>query len=86
MKRIYKTIIDHHLHHYNQMIFVSGPRQVGKTTIARQCQETYARFLYLNWDSLQDRKQIMEGVPDFVNNILFSEKPLLVFDEIGRII
>lgn len=84
MKRIYKTVIDHHLQHYAQMMFVSGPRQVGKTTIARQYQKTHPHFLYLNWDNLVDRKQIMEGVPDFFTNILSAEKPLLVLDEIHK--
>ena len=34
MKRIYQYVIEEHLTSYDQMIFLAGPRQVGKTTIA----------------------------------------------------
>ena len=32
MERIYQTTIQHHLRTYRQMVFLSVPRQVGKTT------------------------------------------------------
>lgn len=35
MKRIYENLLVDHLHHNRQMLFVSGPRQVGKTTLAK---------------------------------------------------
>ena len=35
MQRIYSEIIKNHITNYNQMVFISGPRQVGKTTIAK---------------------------------------------------
>ncbi len=44
----------------NKMVFVGGPRQVGKTTLARilvgaQFEET----AYFNWDNKAERRQIM---------------------------
>ena len=34
MERIYESLIEHHLQEYDQMVFLAGARQVGKTTIA----------------------------------------------------
>lgn len=41
-----------------KMVFVTGPRQVGKTTLARSLATTYQRPLYLNYDALADRARI----------------------------
>ena len=35
VKRLYENIIGEHLDMFRQMVFLSGPRQVGKTTIAK---------------------------------------------------
>lgn len=62
-----------------KMVFLGGPRQVGKTTLA-------VSFLnppsvkspqYLNWDSASDRKIIL-------SNEIKTDKPILVFDEIHK--
>ncbi|MGH2613493.1 MAG: hypothetical protein ACRDFB_10665 [Rhabdochlamydiaceae bacterium] len=34
MKRVYEIVIEEHLAHHRQMGFISGPRQVGKTTMS----------------------------------------------------
>ncbi len=65
----------------DRMVFLGGPRQVGKTTLALQClgqkaaKESHAA--YLNWDSLADRKRILEGH-------LPSRQPVVIFDEIHK--
>lgn len=43
-----------------RMVFLSGPRQTGKTTLARQALERLSpkHPVYLNWDSPRDRKII----------------------------
>ena len=33
MKRLYKAIIEEHFKHDQQMLFLIGPRQAGKTTV-----------------------------------------------------
>ena len=33
--RIYDAIVSHSLKNFRQMVFLSGPRQVGKTTVAK---------------------------------------------------
>jgi len=61
------------------MVFISGPRQVGKTTLAKNIGDTYFanKYLYLNWDSREDRKAIL-------NLIYQPEKKIIIFDEIHK--
>jgi len=40
-----------------KMVFVDGPRQVGKTTLARLCLGSVPG-VYLNWDNRDDRREI----------------------------
>lgn len=41
-----------------KMVLLTGPRQVGKTTLARQLGEAFVAPLYLNYDILADRAVI----------------------------
>ncbi len=70
------------------MLFLVGPRQVGKTTTAQQYQKLFAESVYLNWDVISDRRQIISG-QSFIEKIfspdaLRAEKPLVIFDEIHK--
>jgi len=63
-----------------KMVFVGGPRQAGKTRMARELlkirkQDPLKR--YLNWDALEDREKIY-------NETFPSGKGMLVFDEIHK--
>ena len=83
LPRLYDAIAEPHLHDYRQMLFLSGPRQVGKTTTARQVSDHY-----LNWDNPTHRKWILEG-PDAVANqcgldALREHLPVITFDEIHK--
>ncbi len=40
----------------NKMVFLGGPRQVGKTTLSL---ELFSAESYLNWDSTEDRERIL---------------------------
>lgn len=88
MKRIYEPLILHHLNHYSQMVFLSGPRQVGKTTIARWIGSHFPKSLYLNWDVPETRRLIMEGVRAVGKALgadeLNPDKPIIIFDEIHK--
>jgi predicted AAA+ superfamily ATPase len=44
-----------------KMVFVAGPRQVGKTTLAKQILDAAGVGEYLSWDRRQDRKKILEA-------------------------
>jgi hypothetical protein len=41
-----------------KMVFVAGPRQVGKTTLAQQILASRPGGVYLNWDNREDRREI----------------------------
>ena len=57
-----------------KMVFVAGPRQVGKTTMALSLPE--AAGGYLNWDVAEDRERILKGE--------LPVNPIWVFDEIHK--
>jgi predicted AAA+ superfamily ATPase len=39
------------------MAFISGPRQVGKTTLSKQLAHSFSQSQYLTWDNPKIRKQ-----------------------------
>jgi len=41
-----------------KMAFLAGPRQVGKTTLARSLLDQFGTGVYLNWDNRDDRREI----------------------------
>jgi uncharacterized protein len=46
-----------------KMVFIGGPRQVGKTTLANTLiASKFKKTAYLNWDNRSDRKAILSGV------------------------
>ena len=63
----------------DKMVFISGARQAGKTTLAKQIGEkSFAgKYGYLNWDNRQDRKDILSGT-------FAAGKKLFIFDEIHK--
>ena len=45
-----------------KMVFIGGPRQVGKTTIAQDLiAKQFHQSGYYNWDSKSDRRKIMQS-------------------------
>lgn len=56
MKRYLYSQIEHDL--AEKMVFMGGPRQVGKTFLSKQFLKDQSR--YLNWDKLEDRDQILK--------------------------
>ncbi|MDP2785913.1 MAG: ATP-binding protein [Sulfurimicrobium sp.] len=61
----------------NKLIILTGPRQAGKTTLARLLMADYPRAQYLNWDVPVDREIILSGA--------WSPRAgLLIFDEIHK--
>ena len=83
-KRIYSAIIADHLAKYRQMIFLSGPRQVGKTTLATESANTY-----VSWDREKDRQLVLSGVDAVAEKFGVASPtagvmPVVAFDEIHR--
>jgi uncharacterized protein len=60
-----------------KMVILTGPRQVGKTTLARELMTDYQRPQYLNWDVLDDRRIL-------VDQSWGLRSDLLIFDEIHK--
>ncbi len=56
MKRIQADLILKDL--TKKMVLLAGPRQVGKTFLAKQIAGHYKNALYLNYDYLEDRQTI----------------------------
>lgn len=88
IKRIYTSVIKEHFKNHRQMIFLSGPRQAGKTTVSLMAKEFTSQFSYLNWDNLDHRKIVLEGVESAASfaglDRLTLEEPIIVFDEIHK--
>lgn len=63
------------------MAFLSGPRQVGKTTTSRSF---HRGACYFNWDNEDDRRLILEGPAAVVGKIGLSGSRTLIFDELHK--
>lgn len=88
MKRTYDIVLESHLKEYRQMIFLSGPRQVGKTTTSIEASSESPVSYYFNWDNESHRALLIEG-PEAVAkaaklDFLQDSLPVLVFDEIHK--
>ncbi|MCU0288536.1 MAG: ATP-binding protein [Acidobacteria bacterium] len=44
-----------------KMVFIGGPRQVGKTTLARDCVASKYKASYYSWDKIDQRKKALQG-------------------------
>jgi hypothetical protein len=61
-----------------KMVFIAGPRQVGKTYLSQYLGKKYFQpYSYLNWDYQPDRKKI-------ISFQLPSDTKLLIFDELHK--
>lgn len=75
--RIYFKFIKKDLE--KKMVFIGGPRQVGKTTLATSLLKKFhdAHPAYLNWDNEFSRNLIQKGEWP-------KDQPLIIFDEIHK--
>lgn len=87
MKRYLQREIESLALERHKMAFVSGPRQVGKTTMAKQLQNSFDVYQYLNWDESEFRK-IWAKAPNQIKEKFSFEKinqsRLLILDEIHK--
>jgi len=67
------------------MVFLSGPRQAGKTTLAQLIARQFVNSLYVNWDIEAHRTRLLKN-PNFFREMLRKDDslPLVVFDEIHK--
>ena len=85
MKRIYESLIADHFVNNRQMVFLSGPRQVGKTTLAANVLPGAACF---NYDKTADALAIAGGA-DRIATIADLSDPVkaqkgILFDELHK--
>lgn len=73
------------LKQYDQMLFISGPRQCGKTTLAKTTLAKIGVGRYWNYDIPEDQV-LLSKKPSFFEEIDRGKgvKPLIVFDEIHK--
>lgn len=60
-----------------KMVFLGGPRQVGKTTIAKDLIAVHFKYRYYNWDKLSERNAALNGEWP-------AETELIVLDEFHK--
>ena len=88
MKRYLLEELVSHYGNNRQMIFLTGPRQVGKTTVSRMLSDTFSAGRYFNWDNRGHRESLLKG-PDTIADALGlghlqAEPPFCVFDELHK--
>jgi hypothetical protein len=75
------TVLDQ----YNKMAFISGPRQVGKTTLAKMEEARFPHTRSFNWDIVTDQKLLLNNPYFFESEDRDPGRPfLVVFDEIHK--
>ena len=81
--RLYDHVLAAHFAENRQMAFVSGPRQVGKTTTCRLFADAY-----VNWDDANHRDRVLAGPQHVAGDLgldrLAAKKPLVLFDELHK--
>ena len=75
MKRYQLELIQKDLE--KKMVFLAGPRQAGKTWLAKTLSERYQNPLYLNYDSLEHRDIIHQQA-------WLPHHELIIFDELHK--
>ena len=88
MKRVYQAVIREHFRSERQMLFLMGPRQVGKTTSSRRAGGSRGRHVYLNWDNVDHQALLVAGPGEVAQALeldrVGADKPLLVLGEIHK--
>ncbi len=77
MERLQKKIIQTDLQ--KKIVFLVGPRQVGKTWLAKDIAQSFEHSQYLNYDRKEDRDIIHEEA-------WLETTDLLILDELHKIV
>lgn len=81
--RLYDAMLAEHRDRRRQMAFVTGPRQVGKTTTCRALSTAY-----LSWDDADHRRVVLAGPAAIAERAgvgrLREQRPTLVLDELHK--
>ena len=84
-KRIYEAVLEEHLRDNRQMAFLTGPRQCGKTTLAKSLSDKY-----FTWDDLATRRLVAgdaAGLADAAGlGIASNRRTVVTLDEIHKFV
>ena len=84
-KRIYEAVLEEHLRDNRQMTFLTGPRQCGKTTLAKSLSDKY-----FTWDDLATRRLVAgdaAGLADAAGlGIASNRRTVVTLDEIHKFV
>jgi uncharacterized protein len=70
---------------FNKIVFLSGARQVGKTTLAKIISKQFSNSIYFNWDDIYHQKKLVKDPYFFEkDNRDFKKSFLVIFDEIHK--
>ncbi|MBT3176662.1 MAG: ATP-binding protein [Desulfobacula sp.] len=86
MERIHTQYLFDHELNADKMIFLAGPRQIGKTTFVRhRLAKLKQSDLYFNWDDPFVRQEYRRN-PHFLKGKIagYGAEPLIAFDEIHK--
>lgn len=85
MKRPFYQNIWETLSGFKQMIFISGPRQAGKTTFSLAVAKNFSNSLYFNYDITDEKRKLIEN-PFFYEEVHRKDDtlPLIIFDELHK--
>lgn len=86
MERFYQQCIEEHFKQNRQMLFLSGARQVGKTTVSKNMGASFEQLVYLNWDYQPHKELIWKGAEAILalSEIGLAQNTLVCFDEIHK--
>lgn len=68
----------------HKMAFVSGPRQCGKTTLARMLRDKRGFGVYHNWDDVTFRRLWVKNPAEIIPSSMESVVPVVILDEIHK--
>lgn len=82
-KRIYEDVLREHLKDNRQMAFLTGPRQCGKTTLAKALSNRY-----FTWDDLATRRLVAGDAAGLASaaglDVAAGGPPIITLDEIHK--
>ncbi len=88
MRRYLREELHQHYRDNRQMLFLSGPRQVGKTTVAKMLVDAFAKGQYFNWDNQSHREVLIRGPAAVADQLgldrLQADPPFCAFDELHK--
>jgi len=88
MQRSLELLLEEEHFPQQKIAFVVGPRQVGKTTLARSLLvRRRSKDLYRNWDDLEWRREFVRAPYAFLDTFrpkIAGHRPLIVLDEIHK--